>query len=268
MNRSGPPPEPAAADGTGALGLKLLIVSLAVLFASALASFWVVRGNTESWTGAGAGFRVPAGIWAATAVLGLLSSAAQRRALRLSFGLAVLFLLVQAWNWRELIAAHLPPGAKSLYAFNFYLLTGLHALHVLGGLIYHLFVLRRPTAAGARNLATYWHFLAVTWLALAATLVVGARPDLTAAGIQRAFTGIAVSALGGFVLCWLRVELALARAEGGVSVLIGLFPPIAFLRGFMKADELRLRGWLFWWAAFFGVALSAGCIAVAVAMTA
>ncbi|MBC8328192.1 MAG: heme-copper oxidase subunit III, partial [Planctomycetes bacterium] len=207
--------EPVA--GAGALGMKLLVISLAVLFASAIASFWVVRGDVEGWTGVEEGFRVPLGVWAGTAALALLSAAAERgarlfdrgaadagvTALKLAFGLAVLFLLAQAWNWQELIAAHLPPGAKSLYAFNFYLLTGLHALHVIGGLVFHAVVLRRArrerygAAAheGPRNLAVYWHFLSLTWLALLATLLLGADPTLTAEGIVTGFTWVTGAAL-------------------------------------------------------------------------
>ena len=299
---SQPPPsrvEPVA--GAGALGMKLLVISLAVLFASAIASFWVVRGDVDSWTGAEEGFRIPVGVGAGTAALALLSLASERAArrfdsgaaaaggaaLKLAFAFAVLFLAAQAWNWQELIAAHLPPGAKSLYAFNFYLLTGLHALHVLGGLVFHVVVLMRAGRGlyggagadqaaratghdGPRNLAVYWHFLAATWVALVATLLLGADPSLTAEGIIDGFVWITGAALAVFAACWLKVELALLRApgEGPVSALIGLFPPVAFLRGFMKADELGVRGWLFWWTAAFGVALTAGSTALAVAMTA
>ncbi len=263
--------EPVA--GAGALGMKLLVISLAVLFASAIASFWVVRGNVGNWTGATEGFTVPLGVWLGTGLLALLSLAMSRRMLGAGLALALLFLAAQAWNWSELIAAHLPPGAASLYAFNFYLLTGLHAAHVLGGLVFHVAVLRRaragaPAGDGPRNLATYWHFLGVTWVALVATLVIGADPTLTSAGIAGAFGWIAGSAATVFAVCWLRTEAALLRAEGATAALVGLFPPIAFLRAFMKADELGLRGWLFWWTAAFGVALTAGSIAVAVTMSA
>ena len=266
--------EPVA--GAGALGMKLLVISLAVLFASAIASFWVVRGNVGNWTGATEGFTVPLGVWLGTGLLALLSLAMSRRMLGAGLALALLFLATQVWNWSELIAAHLPPGAASLYAFNFYLLTGLHAAHVLGGLAFHLAVLRRirregaaPAAGdGPRNLATYWHFLGATWLALVATLVIGADPTLTAEGIAAAFTWLAGAAAAVFGLCWLRTEAALLRSEGAAAALVGLFPPLAFLRAFMKADELGLRGWLFWWTAAFGVALTAGSIAVAVTMSA
>lgn len=288
---SAPPPrrlEPAA--GAGALGMKLLVISLAVLFASALASFWVIRGNDAHWQGTADDFRVPLASWFATALLAGLSAATERArrrlgagaggaasglgALRLGLAFAVLFLLAQALSWRALIAAHLPPGARSLYAFSFYLLTGLHALHVLGGLIFHGLVLRRAAAGGytgaaadgPRNLAIYWHFLGLTWLALLATLVLGADPALHGAAIVRGCLGLAAAAAAAFVACWLRVELSLLRHEGPLAALIGLFPPVAFLRGFMRADEFRLRAWLFWWTAAFGVALAAGATGLAVSL--
>jgi len=53
------------------------------------------------------------------------------------------------------------------------MLTGLHGLHLLGGLVWFLAVLvqvRRmayvPGEDGLRLFATYWHFLAGLWLYL------------------------------------------------------------------------------------------------------
>jgi cytochrome c oxidase subunit 3 len=47
----------------------------------------------------------------------------------------------------------------------FYLITGLHAAHVLGGMVAGAFAVRR--AGEAIGLcARYWHFLFVLWLAV------------------------------------------------------------------------------------------------------
>jgi cytochrome c oxidase subunit 3 len=56
-----------------------------------------------------------------------------------------------------------------LYAFTFYMLTVLHAVHVIGGLA-ALGVtttrafLGRDVTAGVRYCTVYWHFLLVVWL--------------------------------------------------------------------------------------------------------
>ena len=60
--------------------------------------------------------------------------------LRVVLLLAVVFLALQGLNWQSLISEQLPPTSGALYAFTFYLLTGLHALHVLGGVVYSFIV--------------------------------------------------------------------------------------------------------------------------------
>ncbi len=272
--------------GTSALGMKVMLASLAVLFASALASYWVVRGESAYWD---QGLpSLPWGLWVSTGLLALSSWGAQRALgrmrlsgcaaalpwLRFSGALALAFLLVQVLNWRAVAAAHLGPATKNLYSFTFYLLTSLHALHVLGGVIFHAQVLHRARLGGysqarhdgVRNLVVYWHFLGLTWIALYATLLLGAQPSLTPSAIVHGSSWVA--AAGGllFILCWLRVEAVLLRREGPYALLVGLLPPVAFLRAFMKADLFHLRPTLFWWAIGFGLALSSGATALAVSL--
>jgi cytochrome c oxidase subunit 3 len=90
-------------------------------------------------------------------------------------GLALLFIAGQFIAWRELVADGYYLQTNSSYAF-FYLFTGLHALHLAGG----LFVLARAIVRilrsaqndpvwlrGTVELCTiYWHFLLVVWLGL------------------------------------------------------------------------------------------------------
>ena len=50
--------------------------------------------------------------------------------------LAIVFLVNQVRNWEAVRAVLVPPESKPLtYSVLFYILTGTHALHVLGGLI-------------------------------------------------------------------------------------------------------------------------------------
>jgi heme/copper-type cytochrome/quinol oxidase subunit 3 len=76
-------------------------------------------------------------------------------------------------NWFAYVVRSVS-SAASLYAFGFYVLTGLHALHVIGGLV----PLGITTAharrgaytasshAGVDFIAMYWHFLGAVWLVL------------------------------------------------------------------------------------------------------
>jgi cytochrome c oxidase subunit III len=91
--------------------------------------------------------------------------------LALTLGLGFAFLTGQWMAWRQLGAAgfHLDTTPSSSFV---YLLTGMHALHLLGGLVALLvasvaYVLRRPV--GSRRIvvdvtAWYWHFMALLWV--------------------------------------------------------------------------------------------------------
>ena len=168
------------------------MATLGMLFGALLVAYWIVRGKNPEW---GSGLpAMPFGMWGAGAVLVCLSAVAEvawrkRSASALSrllsvsaLVLSVVFLAVQYWNWAEMTAADLPPNAANLYAFTFYTLTGLHALHVIAGVVYQIVVTRRHragafdhgTAPGLRNAAKYWHFLLFTWVILFGSMLASA----------------------------------------------------------------------------------------------
>ncbi len=102
---------------------------------------------------------------------------------------ALAFLAVQYWAWQVLLALGIT-GTGNPAASFFYLLTAMHALHVIAGLLCWVLVLRfvlpassiaaLPTAATGTDLAActwriqlcarYWHFLLLLWLVLYAAL--------------------------------------------------------------------------------------------------
>lgn len=85
--------------------------------------------------------------------------------------LGAAFLASQFTAWRELVnyGAFLSQNPHSSF---FYLFTGLHAVHLLGGLAALLVVLirRSPRRELVDMVAYYWHFLAILWIALYAVL--------------------------------------------------------------------------------------------------
>jgi cytochrome c oxidase subunit 3 len=92
--------------------------------------------------------------------------------------LGVLFLAGQVLAWRTLTAQGVFLASNPHNSF-FYVLTGVHGLHLLGGLVWFLAVLvqvRRmaytPGEDGLRLFATYWHFLGALWLYLLVLLFV------------------------------------------------------------------------------------------------
>ena len=112
------------------------------------------------------------------------SSAAQRakwaraRALLGAGGVGALaFLGAQWWAWQSLQAAHVQLAGNPAASF-FYLLTALHGLHVLGGLLAWAVTAQLawehadPARVALRIAlcARYWHFLLVVWAVLFAAL--------------------------------------------------------------------------------------------------
>lgn len=96
----------------------------------------------------------------------------------LTFIMGSLFIGGQVFEYSELISEGLTISS-SPYGSVFYLTTGFHGLHVLGGLIAMLFVLGRSFAAkrfGTHEATTtivvsyYWHFVDVVWIALFAVI--------------------------------------------------------------------------------------------------
>jgi cytochrome c oxidase subunit 3 len=81
------------------------------------------------------------------------------------------FLSSQITAWRELVhaGAYLAQNPHSSF---FYLFTGLHALHLVGGLGALLLLLLRknPRRELVDMVTYYWHFLGVLWLVLFAVL--------------------------------------------------------------------------------------------------
>jgi cytochrome c oxidase subunit 3 len=105
------------------------------------------------------------------------SAAAPRaRQLLLAGGLCALaFLAVQLWAWGAMQAAQVLPTTHPAGSF-FYLLTAMHGLHLIGGLVGWAWAARSAwplPMTGAWRIALcarYWHFMLAVWLALYAML--------------------------------------------------------------------------------------------------
>jgi cytochrome c oxidase subunit 3 len=188
----GEPRDREAVPGAGRLGMALFILSLSILFAASLVGYLVVRLRAEAWPPPGAP-SLPKGLWVSTLIL-LTSSITmhsarraarrddQRRIRRMmvaTTALGVAFVLAQILNWLQLYGLDLT-ARSGLYGFTFYVLTSLHALHVVGGLVALTLVTRRAFAgaygpaahAGVQYCGMYWHFLDAVWLVMFGLMVV------------------------------------------------------------------------------------------------
>ncbi len=96
-----------------------------------------------------------------------------RRALLTGGLFAVLFIAGQLWAWEALHGSVYFQLSNPALGF-FYLLTGVHALHLLGGLYVwgrvtnRVFNNARPesVALSIELCTTYWHYLLLVWLVL------------------------------------------------------------------------------------------------------
>ncbi len=100
-----------------------------------------------------------------------------RRWYMLTLGMGLFFLLGQLYEYFNLVHEG-TTIASSSYGTVFYLATGFHGLHVLGGLIAFVLLLLRTKmakftpaqATAAIVVSYYWHFVDIVWVALFATI--------------------------------------------------------------------------------------------------
>jgi heme/copper-type cytochrome/quinol oxidase subunit 3 len=181
------PQDTVKSQEIGAMGMYALIVALGVLFAASVVGYLTIRSAHQPWPPPG--FPVlPRTLWLSTLAILAASVAIQRalgavrradlratcRGLVLTLGCGLAFLGLQALAWWQVVRQIETSGASGPYVKLFYVLTGLHAVHVLGGLGPLAVVTRRAFAgrydaqsyAGIQYSAIYWHFLDAVWCVL------------------------------------------------------------------------------------------------------
>lgn len=179
-------------ESMGTLGMKLLIVSLSMLFLASIVIYVIIRSRAAVWPPPGMPV-VPNGAWITTAVL-LISavtmfaatSAIKKDAagvfkvsIILTLLLGIMFLVGQGMVWSGLIKSGIGAGAN-MYTFAFFFMSGLHAAHVVGGIIYLSMVAGNgmrgkytsTSYAPVKYCAMYWHFLDVAWIVLFSVLFI------------------------------------------------------------------------------------------------
>jgi cytochrome c oxidase subunit 3 len=186
------------ARGDGALALLPVQVGLGVFLAVATSLFallitaYHMRMMEADWTT----LELPRVLWANTMVLVFASVAMQwalvavrqgrmdsvRKGLIAGGVFSFAFLAGQIWAWQQLNATGLFTTANPAYAF-FLLLTAMHGIHLVGGLL----VWARATVRATRDsefakvrlslelCTVYWHFLLVVWVVLFAVLLYSHR---------------------------------------------------------------------------------------------
>ena len=179
---------PESAPGAGLLAMRIMLISICTLFVT-IAIVYFVRSRTPvSWKPVA----VPGFLWVSTALIVASSWSLEgaRRAflhlkindyarwLLITFFLGFGFLISQLLSLRQLVGQgiylrHNPHSSL------FYVVTGAHGLHLLGGMatLFYLVVRASLGTANVRielsrqctvmNVSTlYWHFLDALWVGL------------------------------------------------------------------------------------------------------
>jgi cytochrome c oxidase subunit III len=100
-----------------------------------------------------------------------------RRWFTITFVMGLTFVLGQGYEYVQLVEEG-TSISSSTYGSVFYLTTGFHGLHVIGGLVAFVYLLIRSTmgrftpaqATSAIVVSYYWHFVDVVWIGLFATI--------------------------------------------------------------------------------------------------
>lgn len=163
------------------------IGSILMMFAG-LTSAYIVKRNQANWVT----FDLPNAFWYSTAVI-LLSSltlylggkafkerlmSRYRILLAVTFALGILFIILQLIGFRQLWSAGVTLTASVSYSF-LYIIVGIHAVHVLGGIIALVVMslkaysnkIRSYSMVPVELITTYWNFVDVLWIYLLVFLI-------------------------------------------------------------------------------------------------
>ena len=170
-------------------GMAVGIVAILMFFMALASAFLVRKGTNGDWVPV----RIPTLLWINTAVLLMSSGTLELARKRLAKGdgagfkaywmlttaLGVSFLIGQVVAWRQLAQQGIYLASNPASSF-FYIFTGAHALHLLGGIAALGYVARKnfsevnvSRSVAAEVTSYYWHFLDALWLFLLALLYLG-----------------------------------------------------------------------------------------------
>ncbi len=158
------------------------IGSIMMMFAG-LTSAYIVKRNQANWVS----FELPVAFWYSTAAI-ILSSltvfmaarAFKERAMSryrtlvtATLVLGVVFVFLQLLGFRQLWHTGVTLTANVSYSF-LYVIVGIHAAHVIGGIIALIVMSLKAFSSKVRNystvpvelISTYWHFVDILWIYL------------------------------------------------------------------------------------------------------
>jgi heme/copper-type cytochrome/quinol oxidase subunit 3 len=166
------------------MGIWLFLASEVMLFGALFSAYALLRTSALTWPHGPSVLSVDAGM-DNTVVLIAASlifwrtrvTTGSTRVWRVvqSTTLAVIFLILKGREYANDVATGLVPGASTFLA-TYFVLTGLHAIHVAGGIVANTWLAigarwdrsvgEALTAGRARALSLYWAFVDIVWLVI------------------------------------------------------------------------------------------------------
>lgn len=168
---------------TGKVGMWWFLASEIVLFGGLIGVYLMSRVRGAGWSEMAAHLSVPVGtlntLVLLTSSLTMVRAFAAaekgnqkgiRTSLFWTVVLGLVFLIIKGFEWGGEIGAGFPPTAGAFWSF-YYTMTGLHALHVLGGVVVNVLLLlsallRLGSEHRIELAGLYWHFVDIVWIFL------------------------------------------------------------------------------------------------------
>ena len=170
---------------TGKIGVWWFLASEITVFGGLIASYIVVRLGSSGWSEAASHLNfslalVNTFVLLTSSLTMVLAFAAVEEknpkrlqaCLLLTLLLGLTFLAIKGFEYAGEIAHGFTPGAGIFWSF-YYGMTGLHALHVLGGIVVNLVLLvaalrdtLKPNEHRVELAGLYWHFVDIVWIFL------------------------------------------------------------------------------------------------------
>ena len=161
--------------------------SIVMMFAG-LSSAYIIKRNQANWLT----FDVPLIFWYSTAVIVLSSLTIMfskkafvnremrkyKRLLFVTMLLGIIFVCLQYIGFQQLWASGITLTRNVSFSF-LYIIVGLHALHVMGGVVALVILYLKSLSSRRKNyssisielMSTYWHFVDILWIYLLIFLV-------------------------------------------------------------------------------------------------
>ena len=181
-------PHPITGVTNSKLGIWCFLASEVMLFGGLFSAYIMLRTGTTDWPHGSSLLNVPLATlntlvlitssvtmvmsWASLAMKDLKK---YRMYMALTILLGLAFLVIKGFEYAHKFEHHHFPSTNTFYAIYF-TLTGLHGLHVLGGILVNLYFLGPGSALWKTNpdqltgrvecAGLYWHFVDLVWIFL------------------------------------------------------------------------------------------------------